>query len=177
MRHNPLPEEEEHWVIWNGSYGVVDKVTIGRIEADSRGRSAWLEESCDMVGPFNLDELEANGWINFEACTVMSRQKWQDDQAELRRESLKLRREAQEKLFECQAQHNQGRFQHSSPDSRLSDRRHREALNLPLDGVLEASQIKTAFRRLAQKRHPDIGGSHEQFILITEARNALLERA
>jgi len=177
MHHNPWPEEEEHWVIWNGSYGVVDTVTISRIEAGSRGRSAWLEEPYDMVGPINLDELESNGWINFEACTVMSRQKWQDDQVELRRESLKLRREAQEKLFEYQAQHNQGRFQQPSPNSRLSDRRHREALNLPLDGLLEASQIKTAFRRLAQKTHPDIGGSHEQFILITEARNALLERA
>ena len=33
-----------------------------------------------------------------------------------------------------------------------------------------------AFRRLAQKAHPDTGGSHELFIRITEARNALLGR-
>ncbi|WP_235840044.1 hypothetical protein [Derxia lacustris] len=30
---------------------------------------------------------------------------------------------------------------------------------------------------MAQKAHPDVGGSHEQFLRITEARNALLERA
>ncbi|TPQ24685.1 J domain-containing protein [Methylomonas koyamae] len=177
MHHNPWPEEEQRWVIWNGSLGIVDTVTIGLIKASPQARYAWLEEPYDMVGPFNLDELETNGWIGFEACTVMSRQKWQDDQVELRRESLKLRRAAQERLYEYQARHNQSRFQAPSQDRRFSERRHREALHLPLDGVLKASQIKTAFRRLAQKTHPDVGGSHEQFIRITEARNALLERA
>ncbi len=177
MHHNPWPEEEQLWVIWNGSFGVVDTVTIGLIQASPQARYAWLEEPYDMVGPFNLDELEMNGWIGFEACTVMSRQKWRDDQVELRRESLKLRRAAQERLSDYQAQVNSGRFRQSGPEPRLSDRRHRETLHLPLDGLLEAPQIKAAFRRLAQKAHPDVGGSHEQFIRITEARNALLERA
>lgn len=176
MHHTPGPEEEL-WVIWNGSLGIVDTVAIGLVKAGARGRDAWLEEPYDMVGPFNLDELETNGWIGFAACTVMSRQKWQDDQVALRRESLKLRREAQQRVYESEARHNRNRFSHPNYDPRRSDRRHREALDLPLDGVLEVSQIKTAFRRLAQKTHPDVGGSHEQFIRITEARNALLERA
>ncbi|OAI15776.1 molecular chaperone DnaJ [Methylomonas koyamae] len=177
MHRNPGAEHEELWVIWNGSLGVVDTVTVGRIAAGPHGTSAWLEEPYDMVGPFNLDDLVANGRINFAACTVMSRQKWQEDQVELRRESLKLRREAQEKLSDYQTQFNSGRFRQSGPERRFSDRRHRETLHLPLDGLLDASQIKAAFRRLAQKAHPDVGGSHEQFIRITEARNALLERA
>ncbi|NJA04568.1 J domain-containing protein [Methylococcaceae bacterium WWC4] len=177
MHQNPWPEEEELWVIWNGSLGIVDTVTIGQVEAGPLGKSAWLEEPYDMVGPFDLDRLEANGWIDFEACTVMSRQKWREDQVALRRESLKLRRAAQERLFEYQARHNQSRFRYPGQDRTLGDQRHRETLNLPLEGVLEAAQIKAAFRRLAQKTHPDVGGSHEQFIRITEARNALLERA
>lgn len=176
MHHNPGPEEEL-WVIWNGSLGIVDTVAIGLVKIDPQGRYAWLEEPYDMVGPFNLDELETNGRTGFAACTVMSRQKWQDDQVALRRESLRLRREAQQRVYESHARHNRNRFSHPSNDLRRSDRRHREALDLPLDGVLEAAQIKTAFRRLAQKTHPDVGGSHEQFIRITEARNALLERA
>jgi len=52
---------------------------------------------------------------------------------------------------------------------------HRETLKLPFDGKLEPRQINAAFRRLAQKAHPDVGGSHEEFVRITEARNALLE--
>ncbi|WP_150048210.1 MULTISPECIES: J domain-containing protein [Methylomonas] len=176
MHHSPWPEQEELWVIWNGSLGIVDTVTIGRIEAGPAGRNAWLEEPYDMVGPFNLDELEAKGWMDFAACAVMSRQKWQDDQVALRRESLKQRRAAQARLFEYQTRYNQSRIQPPNHDRRLSDRQHRQVLNLPLDGALDPTQIKTAFRRLAQKAHPDVGGSHEQFIRITEARNALLER-
>jgi len=32
MHDSPWPEEEEQWVIWNGSYGIVDTVTISRVE-------------------------------------------------------------------------------------------------------------------------------------------------
>lgn len=61
-------------------------------------------------------------------------------------------------------------------DSRkpFDEQQHRETLNLPIDGELEPGQINAAFRRLAQKVHPDVGGSNEQFIRITEARNVLL---
>lgn len=176
MHDSPWSAEEEQWVIWNGSHGIVDMVTIGRVEVGSSGRNAWLDEPYDMVGPFSLDGLEASGRIGFAACVVMSRQKWQDDQVELRREGHKKRREAQERLFEYQARFNEGRKRNSNPIRRHSDKQHRELLNLPTDGELEPSQIKAAYRRLAQKTHPDVGGSHEQFIRITEARNALLER-
>ena len=30
----------EQWVVWNGSLGVLDMVTIGRVEADAAGRQA-----------------------------------------------------------------------------------------------------------------------------------------
>lgn len=55
------------------------------------------------------------------------------------------------------------------------DRPHREALNLPLDGALDPARIKAAFRRLAQKAHPNVGGSHEQFVRISRARDVLLD--
>lgn len=175
-------QTEELWVIWNGSLGILDTVTIGQIEASRSGRQAWLEEPYDMVGPFSLDELEAKGSIDFAACTVMSRQKWQNDQVELRREAHKNRRAAQERLFESQARYNQRRYHedrrfYSSPPQEQNDKQHRELLNLPIDGELQPIQIKTAFRKLAQKTHPDVGGSHEQFVKITHARNALLRRS
>lgn len=166
---------DEEWVIWNGALGLVTTVTVGQVEVGSNGRHAWLEEPFDMVGPFSYDELESKGRIAFAACIVMSRQRWQADQAELRLESLKLRRAEEQRLNEEFERRFGGRRGHQPGRKRVDERQHRETLNLPVEGKLEESQIKAAFRKLAQKAHPDVGGSHEQFIRITEARNALLE--
>jgi hypothetical protein len=54
---------------------------------------------------------------------------------------------------------------------------HRIFLNLPDDGDLTASQINAAFRQLAKTSHPDAGGSNENYIRLTEARDALLKAA
>ncbi len=169
------PTDEEEWVVWNGAHGLVTTVTIGRIEIAAGGRNAWLDEPFDMVGPFSLDELEKHGRIGFAACIVMSRQRWQDDQVELRRESLEMRRAAEQRMNEEFERLYSGRGRHQSNRKLFDERQHREALKLPVDGTLEPSQIKAAFRRLAQKAHPDAGGSNEQFVRITEARNALLD--
>jgi hypothetical protein len=170
--------DEEEWVIWNGSHGLVTTVTLGRVEVGAAGRTAWLDEPFDMVGPFSLDELETHGRIAFAAAIVMSRQKWQDDQVELRRESQKIRRAAEERINERFARFSGDHGGHSGHQGNrkpFDERQHRQTLNLPVDGKLESSLIKAAFRRLAQKAHPDAGGSNEQFVRITEARNALLE--
>jgi hypothetical protein len=175
MHESPWTGEEEQWVIWNGSYGIVDTVTIGRVEVGTSSRNAWLDAPYDMVGPFSLDELETGGRIGFAACTVMSRQRWQDDQVQLRREAQKRRRDAQERLFEEFARYNERKRRHPTPFQQFNEQELRELLELPIDGELEPSQIKAAYRRLAKKTHPDVGGSHEQFVRIAEARNALLE--
>lgn len=175
MHDRPRPSYKEEWVIWNGSSGLLMTATIGRVEVDSGGRSAWMDPPFEMLGPFSLDELETHGRIAFAACIVMSRQRWQDDQVELRRESYETRRAAQERLNEKYARFNGGRRRRRTHRHQLDEKQYRETLNLPIDGKLEPSQIKKAYRRLAQKAHPDVGGSHEQFLRITEARNALLE--
>jgi len=166
---------DDAWVIWNGGHGVVTTATLGQVEAGPDGRRAWLDEPFDMVGPFDFDELLTHGRIAFAACIVMSRQRWQDDQAELRRESHLRRRAAEQRMHEEFARFS-GRQQHY-PMQRpaVDDRPHREALNLPVDGKLDRRQVNAAFRRLAQKAHPDVGGSHEQFVRITQARDVLLD--
>ena len=168
--------EPDEWVVWNGSAGILLTAALGRVEYAVGGRRAWLAHPFDMVGPFSLDELETEGRIAFAACTVMSRQRWQDDQAVLRREAFEQRRAAQARI-EREYGYFHGGYGESQVSGRFSEREHREALNLPGEGELEVHQIKAAFRRLAQKAHPDVGGSHEQFVRITEARDALLERA
>lgn len=175
MNDTVWPSDEEEWVIWNGAHGLVTMVTIGQIEVGTDGRNAWLDEPFDMVGPFSLDELETQGRIAFAACIVMSRQRWQDDQVELRRESLEIRRATEQRINEKFERLYGGHGWHQDKRKPFDERQHRETLNLPIDGKLESSQIKAAFRRLAQKAHPDAGGSNEQFVRITEARNALLE--
>ena len=177
MYNDPQYAEEERWVIWNGTLGILDTVTIGEMESGPEGTQAWLEEPYDMVGPFSFDELEANGQIEFAACVVMSRQRWQEDQVELRRAAHKNRREFQQRQYEEFARYQQRRNQRTNPIARSNDKPHRELLNLPLEGELQSAQIKAAYRKLAQKAHPDVGGSHEQFVLITEARDVLLALA
>lgn len=150
--------DNEEWVVWNGSLGVLDKVAIGVIERNPSGRMACLAAPYDMVGPFSLDELETQGRVAFGACFVMSRQRWQEDQVELRAEGLKKRRAYL--------------FQPNLDD----DQEHREALRLPIEGELTATEIKAAFRRLAKTAHPDAGGSNEDYRRIAEARDALLDQ-
>jgi hypothetical protein len=175
MHDTPKSADKDEWVIWNGSYGIVTMATIGRVEVGTGGRTAWLNEPYGTVGPFSLDELETHGRITFAACIVMSRQRWHDDQVELRRETLEKRRAAQERMDEEFARFFGGHKEYQKNHKSFDERQHRETLNLPIDGKLEPSQIKAAFRRLAQKVHPDVGGSNEQFIRITEARNMLLD--
>ena len=145
------------WVIWNGSLGVLDLATIGEIADGESGRRACLASPYDVVGPFSLDELEARGRIAFGACLVMSRQRWQQDQVELRIEANRQRRAMR-----------------PGPDRNADDSAHREALKLPPDGALAPSDINAAFRRMAKTAHPDAGGSDAHYRWIAAARDALL---
>jgi len=148
--------------------GLVTTATLGRVEVDSSGRKAWLDEPFDMVGPFRLDELETHGRIAFAACIVMSRQRWQEDQAALKYESRNMRRAAQERINEQFGHFSGRRSSYHAKRQALDEREHREVLNLPASGKLERRQVNAAFRRHAQKAHPDVGGSHEQFVGITK---------
>lgn len=174
MHDSTWYDEEAQWMIWNGVYGIVDTVTIRRVEIVSDRRDAWLDDPYDMVGPFSLDKLEAEGKINFAACTVMSRQRWKEEQVNLRQESLKKRRFAQEQMYEDIHRYNQQREVFSSYQVH-NEKAHRKLLNLPIEGDLASTQIKAAFRIIAKKAHPDVGGSHEAFIEITQARDLLLK--
>lgn len=166
---------DEEWVIWNGGHGLVTTATLGRVEVGSSGRKAWLDEPFDMVGPFSLDELETHGRIAFAACIVMSRQRWQEDQVALRCESMNMRRAAQQRMDEEFARFSGRQSRYHAKRQPVDEREHREVLNLPANGKLERGQVNAAFRRLAQKAHPDVGGSHEQFVRIGKARAVLLE--
>ncbi|WOJ88853.1 J domain-containing protein [Methylocapsa polymorpha] len=148
--------DKEEWVVWNGSMGILDTVTIGHIEEDDGGRSAFLAPPYAAVGPFSLDELETRGRIAFGACLVMSRQRWREDQDDLRLEAREKRRAA---LFKLDFD---------------DDQEYREVLNLPMEGALETAEINAAFRRAAKIAHPDAGGTDEDYRSITEARDALL---
>jgi len=173
--NNPYFDEEEQWVIWNDAYGICDTVNIAHVKVDSNGKNAWLEEPYDMVGPFSLDELELRGKISFAECVVMSPQRWKEDQVELRRESYEKRRETQRRLFEELERANNRRRVNPTHFQQRNEKQYRELLNLPIEGTLESSKIKAAYRRIAKKAHPDVGGSHEHFIQVAEARDALLE--
>jgi len=48
-----------------------------------------------------------------------------------------------------------------------------DALELVVDGVTE-DDVKSAYKKLALKHHPDKGGSKEKFVELTEAKNKCL---
>ena len=47
----------EQWVVWNGSLGVLDMVTIGGVEPGAEGRNAWPDAPYGTVWPFSLAQL------------------------------------------------------------------------------------------------------------------------
>lgn len=159
--------DEDLWVIWNGFFGILDTVSVGRVDSHLAGRPAWLDEPYDMVGPFSLDELEHQQHIRFAECQVMSRERWRLHQVDLRRQAHDARRRAQQ-------QQTNRRQRQTHPFQDFSEKQHRQQLNLPDSGRLSPADIKGAFRKLAQKAHPDLGGNHEQFVRLTKARDALL---
>ncbi|MEY4766375.1 MAG: hypothetical protein RI907_3048 [Pseudomonadota bacterium] len=167
------------WVIWNGQAGLLAMAELGRVEAMATGgRSAWLAAPFDMVGPFSLDELEGQGRIHFEACTVMSRARWQADQADLRQRAFEQRRAAQAR-HQAREQARQQAWQRRAEGLRGADHdepAHRAALKLPAEGPLTPQAIKAAYRRQAQRAHPDAGGDHQAFVQIGAAKRALLAR-
>ena len=150
---------DEEWVIWNGSMGILDMVRIGRVEEGEGGRRACLAPPYDIVGPFDLEELETGGRIAFGECLVMSRERWRLDQNRLRLEAREKRRAILSRMGWDDDQEE-----------------HRGALGLPLEGVLEPSQINAAFRRLAKAAHPDTGGSNEAYRRLVDAREVLLRQ-
>lgn len=175
MHNNSSPAPEDYWVIWNGAYGIVDTVTIERTLVRGGTTLAWLNEPYELVGPFDFDQLKNTGCLHYEACLLMSAQKWQEEQVALRQASLRLKREAMARAQAQEARFNQRR-EAAESNRHMSEAAWRAWLRLPAGGALKASQIKAAYRRVAQKTHPDQGGSAEEFVQITQARDALLRR-
>lgn len=159
---------EEDFIIFNSKIGLRDFVTIG--EVDSTKNQAWLEEPYEMVGPFCLDELCSMGQISFATCVVMSKDYWKENQTRLRKEALEHQRRLEEEFYQDIYNYNKKRKNLEKETQKV----HRKLLSLPLDGELDTKQIKDAFRKVAKIAHPDVGGTHEMFVKITQAKEALL---
>ncbi|MFX8637264.1 hypothetical protein ABTM28_21310, partial [Acinetobacter baumannii] len=77
----------------------------------------------------------------------------------LRQEAYEIRRATQERINREYGHFFEGGGQQAYQKP-FDEQAYRATLNLPVEGELEPSQIKTAFRRRAQKVHPDVGGTH-----------------
>jgi hypothetical protein len=55
------------------------------------------------------------------------------------------------------------------------EERYREKLGLPLGRHLSGAEIRQAYKRAAKTAHPDAGGSAEEFLELSEAREALIK--
>lgn len=167
---------EDDFIIWNGTLGIRDFVTIGEVKTDSELTQIWLDEPYEFVGPLCLEELIACGQIKFEACIIMTEKTWHEGKDAFHEAAYSEQCRIQRELNEDLKRHNKKRQQFMQTNSEYSEKEHRELLDLPLEGLLEVSEIKSAFKKLAKTAHPDVGGSHELFVKITEAKDILLER-
>lgn len=165
---------EDEFIIWNSSFGVRDFVTIGEIKKEDNIIKIWLDDPYDMVSPLNLEELLLKGKLSFEACIVMTKEYWQSQQHQLKKESYHKQQKIHKEFQEDIKQHNKKQEHFNSNQNKKSEKKYRELLCLPVNGKLEISQIKTAYRKVAKTTHPDVGGDHEKFVLITEAKEILL---
>ena len=70
------------------------------------------------------------------------------------------------------------RFFHQPPKPAVSRSRAREIFNLTAAElkVMDKRSLTRKFRKLARKHHPDKGGSHDRFVELSEAYQALLEK-
>jgi hypothetical protein len=55
------------------------------------------------------------------------------------------------------------------------EERHRQLLGLPFDRRLTLSEIQRAYKRVAKSAHPDVGGSAQEFLALSAAREALMK--
>jgi hypothetical protein len=60
------------------------------------------------------------------------------------------------------------------PKALSAEDRSRELLGLPLGRRLSESEIHRAYKLLAKRTHPDVGGSDEAFLRISAAHEALI---
>lgn len=158
----------ESFIIYNSELNLKDFVTIG--EVDKENKIAYLDTPYEMVGPFCLNELYNKGKIYFEACMVMTQNFWHKERINLQKESFIKQQRTQNRFYDEINKYNRNK-QTLQIDI---DIKYRNLLLLPLDEELSEAQIKEAFRKLAKTTHPDVGGSHEEFIKITIARDELL---
>ena len=165
---------DQQYIIYNGAFGIRDFVMIDRVEKNAQGNHAWLEEPYDMVGPFSMDELQTHGKIKFAQCMVMSRQYWQNNQQALREDSIKRQNKIREEMFEKLQRKNRQKQNNFYRFNDENEKKYRDILSLPHDCVLDISQIKKAFKEASKKVHPDVGGSHDDFVNLNMARDELL---
>lgn len=156
---------EIDFIIWNSNLGIRDFVKIGEI--DRKNNTAYLDEPYEMVGPLCLNKLFSKGEITFAACVVMTEEKWEESKKQFYKKTLENQQKSNKEFYENINKYNK-RKRYSN------EKEYRELLSLPLEGLLKESEIKRAFRKLAKTTHPDVGGSKELFLKITQARDALI---
>jgi hypothetical protein len=55
------------------------------------------------------------------------------------------------------------------------EERYRQMLGLPLGCHLSGAEIRQAYKRAAKTAHPDVGGSAQEFLALSEAREVLIK--
>lgn len=161
---------EEDYIIYNKDIILRDFIWIEKIEAKGYKVIAYLEEPYEMVF-FDLEELILNGKIAFESCEIFTTQKWEEDKEIIQKEAFFTQRKNQKEFNE----NINSFFRKKENSNQQIEKKYRKLLDLPIHGQLEKTQIKTAYKIIVKKVHPDVGGTHESFIEVARAKDILLD--
>ena len=63
-----------------------------------------------------------------------------------------------------------------APKLPTPEERYRHLLGLPLGRELSGAEIHQAYKRVAKRAHPDMGGSAREFLELSAARDALMKQ-
>lgn len=108
-----------------------------------------------------------------------ARANWQQEAQNFRKnnEQQKLGGSAGGREQESTGSQSRSRYRappRSSPPPNNSTRdKHLQTLGLKPGWDYKSDEIKKAYRRKVMKVHPDVGGSHEEFIAVQEANDRL----
>ena len=154
---------DERFPILKQWTGELDYVKIAEIRNENYGgRSGRLVEPfASRMGWFDYDRLLRKGRAEGQGFTIYTLEFWNSNgKAEI---------EKYKKLHGRKAD----RFRFANNPHETA---YRQRLGLPEFGNLRKSDIEQAFKKAAKRIHPDVGGSDNEFKLLSSAREALLKR-
>lgn len=129
----------------------------------------------DAINNKTLGQLPDKLWGYFYATTIAeTKERLFPEQLKAIREEQERRQKQWQDRKEQEDREANGFFDWLFDRMEFSHTPHKELSLLNLDNNASVEDIKSAYRKMALKSHPDVGGNPKTFVELTEAKNTCL---